>query len=176
MFTHFFEASQLLLVASQKVTNVPYENMQPEDVQELEVLERGVDVVTFRGHVEDILLKTYFLHVRHYGAEGASQVFGMILTMLKKGLDENDPYSAEVAFFGARSLLDGMEDDVPDAATLSFLGSLIEFFLNNPAAKESFILAKGVILFVDQAAKLLTHCAQQAPGIVSYLFEVFTRH
>ena len=158
------------------MTNVPYENMQPEDVQELEVLERGVDVVTFRGHVEDILLKTYFLHVRHYGAEGASQVFGMILTMLKKGLDENDPYSAEVAFFGARSLLDGMEDDVPDAATLSFLGSLIEFFLNNPAAKESFILAKGVILFVDQAAKLLTHCAQQAPGIVSYLFEVFTRH
>ena len=32
LFTHFFEASQLLLVASQKVTNVPYENMQPEDV------------------------------------------------------------------------------------------------------------------------------------------------
>ena len=69
------------------MTNVPYENMQPEDVQELEVLERGVDVVTFRGHVEDILLKTYFLHVRHYGAEGASQVFRMILTMLKKGID-----------------------------------------------------------------------------------------
>eukprot|EP00354_Favella_ehrenbergii_P011395 CAMPEP_0170459516 /NCGR_PEP_ID=MMETSP0123-20130129/6175_1 /TAXON_ID=182087 /ORGANISM="Favella ehrenbergii, Strain Fehren 1" /LENGTH=103 /DNA_ID=CAMNT_0010724121 /DNA_START=1240 /DNA_END=1551 /DNA_ORIENTATION=- len=103
--------------------------MQPEDVQELEVQERGVDVVTFRSHVEDILLKTYFLHVRHYGADGANQVFGMILNTLNEGL--SDPFKAEVAFFGARSLLDGLEDDVPDAATLSFMGSLIGYFLGN---------------------------------------------
>ena len=56
--------------------------LEPEEIQELEVRERGVDVVTFRSHVEDILLKTYFLHLRHFGPEGASNIFKMIVNLL----------------------------------------------------------------------------------------------
>lgn len=72
----------MLLLGCRKVPNIQYDVLELEEIQELEVQERGVDVITFRMHVEDILLKTYFLHLRHYGAEGASSVFKMIITML----------------------------------------------------------------------------------------------
>ncbi len=64
-----------MLVACQKLPNIQYESIEPEEIAELEVQERGVDVVTFRGHVEDIILKTYFLLIKHYGSEGANLVF-----------------------------------------------------------------------------------------------------
>ena len=60
----------------------------------------------------------------------------------------NDVFKAEVAFFGAKSLLDGIEDEV-NPHTLAFFSKLIEYFLTNPAARDSFIVAKSVILFID---------------------------
>ena len=56
--------------------------MEPEEIAELEVTERGVDVVTFREHVGDIILKTYFLLMKYYGQEGGNLVFQMILGFL----------------------------------------------------------------------------------------------
>jgi len=65
--------------------NIPYDLLEPEEISELEVAEKGVDVVTFRGHVEDILLKTYFLLMRHYGQDGGNLVFSMITSLLTQG-------------------------------------------------------------------------------------------
>ena len=56
--------------------------MEPEEIAELEVTERGVDVVTFREHVSDIILKTYFLLMKNYGQQGGNLVFQMILGFL----------------------------------------------------------------------------------------------
>ena len=104
-------------------------------------------MVTFRGHVEDILLKTYFLLMRNFGQDGGNLVFKMIINLLQEGL--TDVLKAEVAFFGARSLLDGFDEMQPEKHTLTFIGHLIEYFLQNPAARDSFIVAKSVILFID---------------------------
>ena len=52
----------------------------------------------------------------------------MILNTLQEGV--NDVFKAEVAFFGAKSLLDGIEDET-DSHTLAFFGKLIEYFLSN---------------------------------------------
>ena len=62
--------------------NIDYATMEPEEIAELEVTERGVDVVTFREHVGDIILKTYFLLMKYYGQEGGNLVFQMILGFL----------------------------------------------------------------------------------------------
>lgn len=174
IFTQFKEVSLLLLLASQKLPNIQYDALEPEEISELELQERGVDVVTFRGHVEDIILKTYFLLMKHYGTEGGNLVFQMLLNLLQEGTQ--DIFKAEVALFGARSLLDGFDEDDIDEITLAFFGKLIEYFLTNPTAKDSFIVAKSVILFIDQAAKMLQQFSQSAPGIVAYLFDIYTRH
>ena len=91
--------------------------------------------------------------MKYYGQEGGNHVFQMIINMLQEGM--NDVYKAEVAFFGAKSLLDGIEDDI-NPNTLNFFSKLIEYFLTNPAARDNFIVAKSVLLFIDQSAKMFT--------------------
>ena len=54
----------------------------------------------------------------------------MLLTLLQEG--QQDPLKAEVAFFGARSLLDGFDEDELDKASLGFLKQLVDYFFNNP--------------------------------------------
>lgn len=98
----------------------------------------------------------------------------MVLNLLQEG--QNDIFKAEVAFFAARSLLDGIDDDNLDPNTLAFFSKLIEYFLNNAAARDSFIIAKSVILFIEEASKLFLGFSQHSTAIVAYLFDVFTRH
>lgn len=166
--------SELLLTASQKLPTIKYDEMEPEEVAELEVFERGVSIGIFRDQVSDIFLKTYFLLMKHFGQEGGNLVFQMVLTVLQEG--QNDVFKAEVAIFGARSLLDGLDDDTYTPETLAFVGKLVEFFLSNENARTSFILAKSAILFIEQAAKILIEFKQHSSAIVNYLFTVFTSH
>ena len=83
---------------------------------------------------------------------------------------------AEVAFFGARSLIDGFDEEGQEPHTLVFIGQLLDFFLNTAIARESFIVSRSVMLFIDQAAKLLIDFRQQAAGVISYLFRAFISH
>lgn len=122
LFSQFKEVSQLLLLASQKLPNIDYANLGPEEISELEVQERGIDTGMFRDHVSDVFLKTYFLLMKYYGQEGGNLVFQMIIDTLEQ---ETDVFKAEVTFFGARSLLDGIEDDNQDPHTLAFFNKLI---------------------------------------------------
>ena len=95
--------------------------------------ERGVQLPRFREQVSDILLKTYFLLERYYGNEGADIVLQMILRALQAGAD--DAWSAEVSFFGARSILDALPEETPfDAKSLHFLKQLVEFIVTNQQA------------------------------------------
>lgn len=66
LFTHYREVSQLLLLSAQKLPNIAYDTLETEEIQELEVSERGIDVGTFRENIADILLKTYFLQCKAY--------------------------------------------------------------------------------------------------------------
>ena len=166
--------SEILLEACCKLPNIRYEEIEREEQDELEVFERGVSIGVFRESVCDIFLKTYFLLMKYFGQEGGNLVFQLVLGKLSEG--ENDPFKAEVAFFGARSLLDGLDDDQYTRETLDFIGKLISFFLSNGNARSSFILAKSVILFINDAAKVLIEFKQQASAVVEYLFTVFTRH
>lgn len=65
----------------------------------------------------------------------------MIINMLSEGANEMNQFKAEVAFFTAKSLLDGIEDD-DGPQTMAFMGKLIEFFLTNQLARESFLVAQ----------------------------------
>ena len=47
--------------------NIQYDAIEPEEISELEMTERGVEVGVFRDHVSDVLLKTYFLLMKYYG-------------------------------------------------------------------------------------------------------------
>lgn len=55
------------MIASQKLPNIQYDAIEMEEITELEVDERGVELGTFREHIGDIHLKTYFLLMRFYG-------------------------------------------------------------------------------------------------------------
>lgn len=101
-----------------------------EEIEELEVTERGVPLPRFREYASDILLKTYCLLDRYYGNEGADIVLQMVLRALQQGA--NDAWSAEVSFFGARSILDALPDESPfDAKSLQFIKQLVEFIVTN---------------------------------------------
>jgi hypothetical protein len=41
--------------------NIPYESLQLEEIEELEVTEKGISMIRFREYSADILLKTYLL-------------------------------------------------------------------------------------------------------------------
>lgn len=56
--------------------------MEPEEIAELEVTERGVSVGIFRDQVNEIILKAYFLLMKHFGEEGGNLIFQMILDLL----------------------------------------------------------------------------------------------
>ena len=99
----------------------------------MEMAERGVQLPRFREHASDILMKTHCLLERYYGTEGADIVLQMILRALQAGA--NDARSAEVSFFGARSILDALPDEAPfDAKSLQFLKQLVEFTVTNQQA------------------------------------------
>jgi len=62
--------------------NIPYDALEPEEIAELEVTERGVSVGIFRDQVNEIILKAYFLLMKHFGEEGGNLIFQMILDLL----------------------------------------------------------------------------------------------
>ena len=65
----------MLLHACQKLPTIQYESCALEEIEEMEVMERGVSVVTFRDHVSDIVLKAYFLLMKHFNQEGGNLIF-----------------------------------------------------------------------------------------------------
>ena len=81
-----------------------------------------------------------------------------------------------MAFFSARTILDGIDDLTYREETLAFVSRLVEFFLTTESAQESYLIAKSVLLFVDQGAKLLSEFKTQTPAIIRYLFAVYGTH
>lgn len=70
LLNEFKEISQIMLQQSILIPSVPYGQVQPEEVEELEVQEKGVSIARFREYASDILLTTYLLLQRAYGQQG----------------------------------------------------------------------------------------------------------
>lgn len=79
----------------------------------------------------------------------------------------------------ARSLLDGiecLEYEHIEAYEREFFAKLIEFILGNQLARQSFIAARSILLFINDAAKVFVHFKEQSAPLVSYIVDVFTGH
>ena len=108
-----------MLYASVKLSSISYQELEQEEIEELEMTERGVSLPRFREYSAEILLRTYCLLEKYYDLEGKEMVFQMILRTLQEGA--TDAYSAEVSFFGAKSILDALPDEAMDEKSLQFI-------------------------------------------------------
>ena len=68
-----------MVVASERLPNVDYEKSSPDDIEELEVNERGVSCIALRDHTSDIFLKTYLLFQSNFKEQGTQLVYDLIL-------------------------------------------------------------------------------------------------
>jgi hypothetical protein len=59
-----------MLIASVRVSSIPYAELDAEEIEELEVTERGVSVMSFRDLSSEIILKTYCLMFDNFKQEG----------------------------------------------------------------------------------------------------------
>ena len=48
-----------LLSSSQRICSVPYEEVDPEEANELEVNEKGVSIFSFREQAQEVIFRTY---------------------------------------------------------------------------------------------------------------------
>lgn len=61
LIDYFKQVSQLLLVQSIKISSVPYKKCSSEEVEELEIQEKGVSIPRFREYTSEVLLAAYLL-------------------------------------------------------------------------------------------------------------------
>lgn len=61
LLNQYKEVSQILLRQSLLLEHVDYHRLTPEEVEELEVQEKGINIHRYREYVSDILLKTFLV-------------------------------------------------------------------------------------------------------------------
>lgn len=71
----FQEITPYLLCASKRISSIPYDSLSLEEVNELEITEKGVSIQTFREQSCEIILRAYILLQANFGADGASSIF-----------------------------------------------------------------------------------------------------
>jgi hypothetical protein len=76
----------------------------------------------------------------------------MFQTLLES-LVPNDPFQAEVAIFGARSIMDALIDEKPTELIVKFLDTVFTYIEQQEIARTNFVLAKGCCGFLHEAAK-----------------------
>ena len=172
LFKEYREITQIMLLASAKLRSIAYHDLEAAEIDELEVNERGVSLRIFRDHSSEIFLKAYCLFVRYYGDTGAETILQIILQALTDG--ENDQHSAEACFFAARSIYDAFSDEGPAGPKVAvFVTRLVEFIVTNQQSIQSFIVAKQILLFIDQAAKLLIEFKQYHSQLLQYMLRIY---
>jgi hypothetical protein len=96
-------------------------------------------------------MRTYFMLQANFGPEGQTSMYKLLLSPLVA----SDPYQAEVAIFGARSILDILVDETIDETNRPFLNEIFSFIVTQECSRSSYVLAKGSCGFVHDAAKQL---------------------
>ena len=172
LFKEYREITQIMLLASAKLRSIAYHDLEAAEIEELEVNERGVALSVFRDHSQEIFLKAYCLFVRYYGDTGAETILQIILQALTDG--ENDQHSAEACFFAAKSIYDAFSEEGPPGPKVAvFVTRLVEFIVTNQQSIQSFIVAKQILLFIDQAAKLLIEFKQYHSQLLQYMLRIY---
>lgn len=172
IFNEFRDITQIMLLASAKLRSIPYHELEPAEIEELEVNERGVSLSIFREHSSEILLKAYLLFVQYYGDSGAETILQIFLQALTDG--ETDQHSAEVCFFAANSIYDAFaEVSPPEPKVAVFVTRLAEFIVTNQQSIQSFIVAKQILLFIDQSAKLMIEFKQYHSQLLQYMLRIY---
>lgn len=77
-----------LLASSQRIPSIPYHEVSVEEANELEINEKGVNIMTFREQASEIILRTYFMMQANFQEEGQTSFFTVLLTHLVP----SDPY------------------------------------------------------------------------------------
>jgi hypothetical protein len=125
LFTMFQEIIPYLLKSAQRLPTVPYEEVTPEEANELETNEKGVSILSFRDQASEIISRTYFMLQANFGPDGQTSMYKLLLSPLTP----SDPYQAEVSIFGARSILDILVDETIDDINRPFLEEVFTFIV-----------------------------------------------
>jgi len=65
------------------IPSIPYDTLLQEEIEELEIQEKGVSMVTFREHTSDMLINTYLLLQKSYGQQGEQAIYDILLKSLR---------------------------------------------------------------------------------------------
>lgn len=144
LLSQYKEVSQILLSQSLLLPHIQYDVLQAEEVEELEVTEKGISMVRFREYSADLLLKTYLLLQSEYKEQGEQLIYQLLIDGLNAGIQANKPEQAEVCFFGLRSIFDGMDDLEWNKSTLNALSAFFEF-ISQPKIQPSFTLTRACL-------------------------------
>lgn len=134
----------------------------------MEQNEKGLSVNSFRDQASDIIMRTYLMLQTNFGPDGQTSMYKLLLSPLVA----SDPYQAEVAIFGARSILEILVDETIDDTNRPFIAEIFAFITQQEIARSSFVLAKGACGFVHDAAKQLGSFADQISPMFAYLLDI----
>lgn len=59
LLNQFKAISEIMIQQSILIAEIPYSELKPEEVEELEINEKGVSLIRFREYTSDILFATY---------------------------------------------------------------------------------------------------------------------
>jgi len=66
------------------ISSIPYHQLTPEEIEELEIQEKGVSLTRFREYTSDILLTTYLLLQREYREQGEQVLYDLLTRTLQQ--------------------------------------------------------------------------------------------
>jgi len=72
-----------MLQQSLLIDSIPYEQLEKEEIEELEVTEKGVSLSRFREYTSDIFITTYLLLQQTYKVQGEEIIYGLLANGLR---------------------------------------------------------------------------------------------
>ena len=66
------------------ISSIPYHQLTPEEIEELEIQEKGFSLTRFREYTSDIVLTTYLLLQREYREQGEQVLYDLLTRTLQQ--------------------------------------------------------------------------------------------
>ena len=73
-----------MLQQSVLIDSIPYGQLEKEEIEELEVTEKGVSLARFREYTSDIFITTYLLLQQAYKVQGEEIIYGLLANGLRQ--------------------------------------------------------------------------------------------
>ena len=74
-----------------------------------------------------------------------------------------------MAFFAATSIYDGLLDEDLNKEVLGFFDQLLQLITQSEVAKTNYIVAKGILLYLNDAAKVLVQFKKYLSPVIQFI-------